>query len=145
MEKRTKFHVSVQAIIYNNKNEILLLRRQNTGYEDGKLSLPGGHLEKNERVVDALIRELEEEIGITFKESELELFKVLNREVNDRNYLDFIFKTNINERIPSNLEKEFCSELVWKNTNDLENTINYIKELFSSNEVYLTIEREIYD
>ena len=72
MEKRTKFHVSVQAIIYNNKDEVLLLRRQNTGYEDGKLSLPGGHLEKNERVVDALIRELEEEIGVTFKESELE-------------------------------------------------------------------------
>lgn len=142
MEKRTKFNVSVQAIIYNEKNEILLLKRQNTDYEDGKLSLPGGHLESHETVTDGLIRELEEEIGVSFKENELELVKVLNRYVNGNNYIDFIFKTNIQKRIPTNLEPLICSELVWKNTNDLENTIDYIKELFRSKEVYLTFEKE---
>lgn len=142
MEQRTKFNVTVQAIIYNEKNQILLLKRQNTGYEDGKLSLPGGHLESRETVTDGLIRELEEEIGVSFKEFELELVRVLNRYVDGNNYIDFIFKTNIQKRIPTNLEKEVCSEIVWKDVSDLENTIDYIKELFRSDEVYLTFEKE---
>ena len=142
MQKRTKFNVSVQAIIYNEKNEILLLKRQNTGYCDGMLSLPGGHLESCETITDGLIRELEEEIGVSFKENELELAKVLNRYVDGNNYIDFIFKADIKKRIPTNLESDVCSEIVWKETNDLEDAIDYIKELFRSNEVYLTFEKE---
>lgn len=142
MEQRTNFNVSVQAIIYNEKDEILLLKRQNTGYEDGHYALPGGHLESREKVTDGLIRELEEEIGVSFKENELDLVKVLNRYVDGKDYIDFIFKTNIKKRIPTNLEKEVCSEIVWKKTDDLDNTIDYIKELFRSREVYSIVEKE---
>lgn len=144
MEKeRVTFNVSVQALIYNDNDEILLLKRQNTGYEDGHYSLPGGHLESCEKVNDGLIRELEEEIGVSFKEDELKLIKVLNRYVDGNNYLDFVFKTDIKKRIPTNLEPNVCSELVWKKTNDLSETIDYIKELFRSDEVFLNIEKEI--
>lgn len=135
--ERTKFNITVQAVIYNEKNEILLLKRQNTGYEDNHYALPGGHLEKGESIKDGLIRELEEEIGVSFKERELELFRVLNRYVNGNNYIDFIFKMNIGKRIPTNLEPEVCSELAWKKTSDLNDTIDYIKDLFDSDEIFL--------
>jgi len=46
------------------KDKILLLRRFNTGWEDGKYTLISGHLEGNETVKQAMIREAKEEAGM---------------------------------------------------------------------------------
>jgi 8-oxo-dGTP pyrophosphatase MutT (NUDIX family) len=43
---------------------ILLMRRAGSGYHDGELSLPAGHLDPGEDVRSALIRELREELRI---------------------------------------------------------------------------------
>lgn len=40
MNKRNKLPVSVQLLI-EKENKILLMKRKNTGYEDGKYCLPG--------------------------------------------------------------------------------------------------------
>lgn len=141
-EIRHIFKVSVQAIIYNNNDEILLTRRQNTGYMDNYYSLPGGHLEMSETVTSALIRELYEELGLVFKESDLVLFHVVNRHLVDRDYIDFIFKINIDDQLPINKEPIRCSELAWKKIDDLEGTLSYIPSLFLSSETYLTLNEE---
>jgi 8-oxo-dGTP diphosphatase len=45
------------AYLYLKKsNKVLLLRRFNTGYEDGNYSFIAGHLEKNETFSDSIIR-----------------------------------------------------------------------------------------
>lgn len=44
--------------------KILLAKRQNTGYMDGKWELPAGHLEEGELPTEALFREIREELGI---------------------------------------------------------------------------------
>lgn len=51
-------------------NKILLIKK-NGGPYDGKLDLPGGTIEFCERPVDALKRELMEEVGIDVKKYEL--------------------------------------------------------------------------
>jgi len=48
-------------------NKILLQRRFNTGYEDGKYSLVAGHVDEGETFTEAIIREVKEEAGITLQ------------------------------------------------------------------------------
>ena len=51
-------------LLIRKENEVLLLRRYNTGFADGQYSLVAGCHEKNEPVTAALIREAKEEVGI---------------------------------------------------------------------------------
>lgn len=62
-------HFGVYGIIIEN-NQIVLVKK-NGGPYDGKLDLPGGSIEFGETPVEALQRELSEEIGIELKESKL--------------------------------------------------------------------------
>ena len=58
------------AIILNSKKECLIASRNNKTSLKDYFEFPGGKLEKNEGFVDALIRELKEELGvIIFKEN----------------------------------------------------------------------------
>ena len=114
MGKRGVFKVSVQALIYNNSNEIVLLKRSSNLDYGNMYSLPGGHLENNESITSGIIRELKEEIGVTFDEDELELIKVINRKISKENYIDFIFKGSLNNRKVTNLEKDKCSRIIYR-------------------------------
>ena len=60
------FFLGVKALIRNNSGEILLLRRSKE-YSDSYNSwgFPGGRIQKGETLKQALIRETEEETGIT--------------------------------------------------------------------------------
>ena len=47
MKERFKNGVCVD-IVLTRGNKVLLMKRKNTGNDDGMYELPGGHLEKNE-------------------------------------------------------------------------------------------------
>lgn len=135
MKERSKFPISVQLLL-ENQDKILLMKRKNTGYEDGKYSLPGGHVEANEEIRNALVREAKEEIGIDIDVGDLEFHKVLNRKVSEnQEYIDFIFKTahwsgNIN-----NNEKDKCEEIIWVEKNQIpRNTLDFIPQLLNKKE-----------
>lgn len=58
----TRFTVTAGAVIFNDKGEVLLLKhrfRAGSGW-----GLPGGFMEQGEQPLDALRRELREEIGL---------------------------------------------------------------------------------
>ena len=58
----TRFTVTAGAVIFNDKREVLLLKhrfRAGSGW-----GLPGGFMEQGEQPIDALRRELREEIGL---------------------------------------------------------------------------------
>ncbi|MFQ5581528.1 MAG: NUDIX domain-containing protein [Mariprofundaceae bacterium] len=52
---------------FNNKKEVLLLKRPDDVHQSGLWSFPGGKVEDNEKPLQAAIRELKEETGLTGK------------------------------------------------------------------------------
>ena len=65
----TRFTVTAGAVIFNDKREVLLLKhrfRAGSGW-----GLPGGFMEHGEQPIDALRRELREEIGLEVDDVEI--------------------------------------------------------------------------
>ena len=65
----TRFTVTAGAIIFNDQKQVLLLKhrfRAGSGW-----GLPGGFLERGEQPIDAMRRELREEIGLEVEDVEV--------------------------------------------------------------------------
>ena len=126
-----RYKLIVEAYLLLRKgDEILLLRRFNTGYEDGNYSLIAGHLEETESVRSAVIRESQEEVGITLKEGNLDLAHVMHRKPSDgRLALAMFFVADSWGGEPENHEPQKCDDLSWFHSERLpENTIPYIRQ-----------------
>ncbi|MFW9855638.1 MAG: NUDIX domain-containing protein [Candidatus Thorarchaeota archaeon] len=54
---------AADGILKDKDGEIVLIKRLNTPYQ-GSWALPGGMVEKDERVEEALVREMKEEVGV---------------------------------------------------------------------------------
>lgn len=114
MEKqRYRSLVAVYAVVMNERNEILLLRRANTGYRDGYYDLPAGHLEEGETLRQATLRELKEETGLEAHEDDLEFLELLHRFSADRVYLDVFFRVQTWVGEAAIKEPEKCDHLGW--------------------------------
>lgn len=66
MQKR--IHVAVGVII-NKHKQVLLAKRLDHLHQGGKWEFPGGKVEQNESVTEALIRELKEEVDLNVSQT----------------------------------------------------------------------------
>jgi 8-oxo-dGTP diphosphatase len=107
--------------------DVLLLRRQNTGYEDGKLSVVAGHVEAGETVTRAALREIREEVGLALSPERLRVVGVMHRKSDDER-VDFFLACRLAGEAPRNCEPNKCAELVWTRLGVLpEDTIPYVR------------------
>lgn len=81
---KSKASVNVYLILVQG-DKVLLSLRENTGYEDGKWALVAGHQEEGESATQALIREAQEEIGITIDPADLTIVHVMHRKTEREN------------------------------------------------------------
>lgn len=130
------FYSAVYAIIKNENWEILFSRRKGN-YKNWFLQLPAWHIEWNETIKQALIREIKEEINLDINENDLKIIHISHRVCEDRVYFDIYievmkctWKLNINE-------PEKCSELKFINIDNLPNDdfmnydINCLKKAYN--------------
>jgi 8-oxo-dGTP diphosphatase len=107
---------------------VLLLRRCNTGFEDGNYGLVGGHLEGSESVTQAAIRECREEIGVEIDRADMEVVGVTHYNSPTGEGIDFFLSATQWTGGPRNLEPNFCNELRWCRLDALpENTIPFVR------------------
>ena len=122
MQKRAQFTVAVYAIL-KKENKILLMKRCHTGYADGMYVFPGGHLEYNESIYEAVKRELKEEVGIIVEEKAISLATTIQRITPHAPYLDFFCFVSEWEKEPCISEPDLCDDVSWFHLNDLPDTM----------------------
>lgn len=110
-KERYKLIPEVYLLLVREGN-VLLSRRKNTGYEDGKLGFVAGHAEENEPLRQAMVREAMEESGIKLDPFQLVLRVVLHRKT-DREQVGFYFQALEWNGEPRNMEPNKCAELAW--------------------------------
>jgi 8-oxo-dGTP pyrophosphatase MutT (NUDIX family) len=71
-------HVDVHLILRDAAGRVLFGQRQHTGFADGQLGLPSGHLEDGESAMAGTVREAAEEIGVLIKNDSLRLVHVMH-------------------------------------------------------------------
>lgn len=121
--------IPTSYLILRDGEKVLLLRRFNTGYEDGKYSLPAGHVDQGETFTEALVREVGEEIGVTLNAEDARVVHIMHRKSLDSERVDTFFVTEKWEGEVKNMEPEKCDDLSWFPIDALpENTIPYIRQ-----------------
>ena len=133
VDPTTRFKLILSIYLFLVKDgKVLLLKRANTGYEDGKYSLPAGHADGNESARAATVREANEEAGVDVNLEDLKFAHAMHRLQNDER-VDFFFVADKWLGEPKNMEPEKCDDLSWFPLNDLPaNTIPYIKQALES-------------
>jgi 8-oxo-dGTP pyrophosphatase MutT (NUDIX family) len=123
---RNKLPVAVHLFFLRDK-QILLLRRFNTGYEDGNYSVVAGHVDAGESVMQAAIREAREEVGIILEPADIQIVHVMNRKSDDER-IDFFMAVRHWVGEITNNEPQKCDELSWATMDSLPyNIIPYVK------------------
>ena len=129
MKERFQNGIVADLLMIKNedgKKKILLSKRKNTGCKDGEYELPGGHLEENEDLYEAMIREAKEELGISLKRENLKIVHIMHHYTGKR--MNFILETEKSDLEPRIMEVDKCEELKWVEINNLpENTMEKVK------------------
>ena len=103
------------AVIWNDKEQILIDRRPQKGAMGGLWEFPGGKIEPGETIEECIKREIDEELAINIEVGE-HLITI------DHEYTDLRVTLNVHEcrhleGIPQTLE---CDEIRWVNLEQLE-------------------------
>lgn len=131
MKNRYK-QIAASYLILKRQGKILLLRRHNTGFMDGKYSLIAGHIDKNETARDCIIREAKEEVNILIQPEDLRLVHLMHRQEYEkpaeRRFCLFWLADKWDGK-PVVTEKDKCDDLKWFSIKRSPvNIIPYVKQ-----------------
>lgn len=116
LESRTRL-VAAAYVALRRGDEVLLQLRAGTGYRDGYWALLAGHVEQDESVLEAAVREAAEEAGVGLDPADLEPLTTLHRfepggpPVEQR--VDFFFQTRRWTGEPEVREPHRTADMGW--------------------------------
>ncbi|MDG4768307.1 NUDIX domain-containing protein [Solwaraspora sp. WMMD406] len=120
--------IDLHLILRDEHGRVLLGERQNTGWADGQLGLPSGHLEDGESARTGAAREAEEEIGVLIKADELPLVHLMHHYTNSGRVALFFEARSWSGEI-TNTEPDKCVGWNFHDLTDLPaNMVPYVAE-----------------
>lgn len=122
--KEGEYHLVVEAVIINFKGEILLNKRSKFKNKyPGMWECTGGSCIKGENSLQAILREIREELGIIFNESDAIFYKTLRND-NSKDFKDiWLFRKNLEIKNLSYTDGEVVDSK-WVNIDEFEKIIN---------------------
>lgn len=139
IKKDGNYHRAIAVLIISD-NKILLQKRNSTKkvYPNLWSLFVKGHVQAGETSIEASIREINEEIGITIKENELTYLYTIKEETNNQCYMENIFydtyilrkKIKLDDIV---IQEDEVSEVKYMDINDVYNSIQNNSELFVPN------------
>lgn len=135
MQKERNKAVPAVYLFLRKGDEILLMRRQGSGYYDGWYSVPAGHVEAGELPLEGLVREIVEELGIVIDPKDIKLVHTMYRtkhdETGDRVDL-FFLSTKWSGEIRI-MEPDKCDNIEWFPISALpENMMHHVREVIQN-------------
>lgn len=128
---RARFPTTVHLFFFREE-QVLMIRRFNTGFADGQYSVPAGHLDGGETVIAAAAREALEEVGVQIDAECIRFSHVMHRLDGDER-VDFFVNVSHWEGEPFNAEPGKCDDICWVNVDELPvNTVPYIRQALSN-------------
>ncbi len=110
---------TIDAIIHNNLNQVLLIRRKDNPYKN-HLSLPGGFVNYGEKVEEALKREIKDKVSLNIEP--LEILGVYSDPIRDpRDHIMSIVFICLNMDDLNGKNCDNMTEMHWINLTDLGN------------------------
>jgi ADP-ribose pyrophosphatase YjhB (NUDIX family) len=98
------------ALLFNQHGQVLLGKRKNS-YKAGYYGLPGGRVEVNEPLSEAIVREVKEETGLEI--SNLKYLGVIRENQGDYDFIHFVYMAQNVTNDPVLCEPEKCAGWEW--------------------------------
>ncbi len=139
VHKNSLWHRQVAIWVMNDKNEVLLQRRSpQKKQHPNKYSVCAGHIDANEEVIVAALRELREEIGLSETVDNIEFIDMYINEEEENNNFKYTYLIRTNKKIDEfKMQDEEVSELKYVTLDELETMIkNRDEELTFSKKYY---------
>lgn len=112
----------VIAFLYSG-DKVLLLRRCNASFGNCQYSLVGGKIEPGEAALQALVREIKEEIGLTLQEKDLTFVHALYRKGTESDFVALCFSADITGKEIINAEPEKHDDMQFFSVHNLPENI----------------------
>ena len=118
----------VYVFLINDHHQVLLLSRRDTGSEDGTYSVIAGHVEADEEITAAAVREAKEEVGIEIHRRDLSVVSVMHRRSDEGRVSFFLTASTWTGNI-ANAEPDLCDDVSWHSPDDLpKTTIPHVRQ-----------------
>lgn len=129
----SKSDVSTCIILRKNQNkiEVLLVKRANNPSKN-KWCIPGGHIERNEKPLDAAIREIKEETSIDLNKKKLFLVDQIDDEKINNNIYAVLEEDYSQEKANSDAKDvkwfdiDKLPQLIWDNESHIKKALNIV-------------------
>lgn len=109
----------VLAVLSQEDDIVLLKRNKKQKFGAGLQALPGGKVEKGEIALQAVKREVQEEVDLDIPMTEFSLMHVFHRKGTDTEFVALVFYADIEDLEPKNNELEKCDDLQFFNVEEL--------------------------